>query len=122
MSESNVSPDKNHNPYKFYEVRFPYSVKFSFEQDDKNTEVIINTKSIEYYFGKDKTDVLLQKELSDKISDEGMKKHILRFIEKHLWEIEPQDCEMERFGQMELKELTEEEVNGIEREIISIGD
>jgi len=108
------------NPYKTYRVTFPYQVKFSFAEDDHNTEVTISTKSVEYYFGKNEQDVLFQKELSDRISDVGMKRHILKFIEKHLWEVEPESCELEETGKPELHLMTQEEIDETEREIISM--
>ena len=108
------------NPYQTYRVTFPYQVKFSFAEDDHNTEVIIKTKSVEYYFGKDEQDIMFQKELSDRISDVGMKKHILKFIENHLWEIEPETCELEETGKPELHLMTQEEIDETEREIISM--
>ena len=108
------------NPYKTYRVTFPYQVKFSFAADDHNTEVTISTKSVEYYFGKKEQDVLFQKELSDRISDDGMAKHILKFIENHLWEIEPETCELERTGTPEIDLMTQEEIDEAEREIVSM--
>ena len=50
------------NPYKVYSVVFPYEVRFTIPEDDHNTEIIIKTKTRETYFGKNKDDVLLQKE------------------------------------------------------------
>ena len=108
------------NPYQTYRVTFPYQVKFSFPVDDHNTEVIIKTKSVEYYFGKNEQDVVFQKELSDKISDLGMKKHVLKFLENNLWEIDPETCSLEREDKPEIEIMTQEEIDETEREIISI--
>ena len=110
------------NPYQTYRVTFPYHIKFSFEDDDHNTEVIIKTKSVEYYFGKDKQDVVFQKELSDRISDDGLKKHLLKFIEKRLYGVIPEICELRRLGKPEIEIMTQEEIDETERELISIGN
>ena len=108
------------NPYKVYRVTFPYTVKFSLDDDDHNTEVTISTKSVEYYFGKDEEDVLLQKELSDRISNDGLKKHITRWVEEQMWSVEPDDCELSFLGNPQLHEMTEEEIDETEREVVSM--
>ena len=49
-------------------------------------------------------------------------KHILKFIEKHLWEVEPESCELEETGKPEIEIMTQEEIDETERELISIGN
>ena len=108
------------NPYKVYRVSFPYRVRFTFEDDDHNTEVVINTKSIEYFFGKDEKDVYLQKELSDQISEKSFIRHITNWVRERVWRIEPEEGSLEFTGEQEIHLVSQEEINETEREIISI--
>ena len=84
------SPDKN--PNKMFNVIFPYQVRFTISDDEHNTEVIINTKTEEFYSGRNQQDVLFQKEHSDRYSKTAFIKHIQKYVREQLWKVEPEDC------------------------------
>ena len=106
--------------YKGYEVTYPYQVKFSFEDDDHNTEVVIKTKSVEYFFGENETDILRQKKIADRFSKKLLSKYILKWIGDRLWTVEPDNCVLTYTGTPETRELTEEELHETEREYITV--
>ena len=62
--ENEILEEIGENPFKTYKVQFPYQVRFVLD-DDENTEIVINTKSEEFYYSRTKKDVLLMKKLGD---------------------------------------------------------
>ena len=109
--------EKKDNPCKIYSCVFPYSVRFTIEDDGHNTEVIINTKSEEFYTAVTKEDVLNQKELSDQYSQLPFIKRINKYVENHMWSIDPENCELTYTGSPEITEMSEERLSTFQREI-----
>ena len=113
MSEDKIED----NPHKIYSVVFPYSVRFTIPDDGHNTEVIINTKSEEYYTARNEQDVLSQKELSDRYSKSPLAKRIQNYVREQLWNVDPEDSVFTYTGEPEVTELDEERLSTFQREI-----
>ena len=111
---------ENKNPYKVYQVVFPYSVRFTLPNDDHNTEIIVNTKSVETYYAKDEDEVLMQKQLSDTHSNESFAQYIKQYVTDNLWNVDLKDASLSYTGEPEVREMTDEELVELKKEIISL--
>ena len=68
IDDLNLEFTPDENPNKMFSVVFPYQVRFTIPDDQHNTEIVINTKTEEFYSGRNPQDVLFQKEQSDRYS------------------------------------------------------
>ena len=109
------SPDEN--PNKMFSVVFPYQVRFTIPDDDHNTEVIINSKTEEFYSGRNQQDVLFQKEQSDRYSKTAFIKHIQKYVRDEIWSVEPEDAHLNYTGKPEVTEMSETRLATFQREI-----
>ena len=117
IDELGLEYDSDDNPCKLYSVIFPYQIRFTLPDDDHNTEVIINTKSEEFYTARNKQDILFQRELSDRYSKITYTKRIKKYVREELWEVEPEDGHFIYKGKPEITELLEERLSTFEREV-----
>ena len=109
------SPDGN--PTKMFSVVFPYQVRFTIPDDDHNTEIIINSKTEEFYSGRNPQDVLFQKEQSDRYSKTAFIKHIQKYVRDEIWSVEPEDAHLNYTGKPEVTEMSETRLATFQREI-----
>ena len=109
------SPDEN--PNRMFSVVFPYQVRFTIPDDDHNTEVIINSKTEEFYSGRNPQDVLFQKEQSDRYAKTAFIKHIQKYVREELWRVEPEDAHLTYTGKPEVTEMSELRLSTFQREI-----
>ena len=110
IDELNLEFSPDENPNRMFSVIFPYQVRFTIPDDEYNTEVIINTKTEEFYSGRNQQDVLFQKEQSDRYSKEGLIKYIQKYIRDELFHVEPEDAHLTYTGKPEVTEMTELEL------------
>ena len=82
------------NPYRPFEVIFPYVVRLSIPDDGHNTEITIRTRSQEVRFGRHERDILLQKEVDNQYGRETYTKHILDWVSDKLPDIDPRQCNL----------------------------
>jgi hypothetical protein len=116
--ENEVMEELDGNPMKAYKIQFPYSVTFSLSDDDHHTQVIINTTSQEMTFARSGQDALYQKEKNDAVSKNGYTNHIINWVQTRM---SPNDtCELTYTNSPTVEEMTEEEIETYEREVISI--
>jgi hypothetical protein len=109
------------NPFKTYKVQFPYQVRFTID-GIKNTEIIINTKSEEFYYSRTKKDVLLMKELSDSHSELSLAKYIINYLNENMWTVNQENCHLTFTGEPMVSEMTEKELEEFQREILSANE
>ena len=97
MDKDNYTMEKDEleNPYKPYRVDFPYEVRFTIPNGGHNTEITIRTRSEEIHFGKDKNDIILQKEIDNRYGRNTYSKHILDWVSKRLPDIDPRECNLD---------------------------
>ena len=119
--ENEILEEIGENPFKTYKVQFPYQVRFVLN-DDENTEIVINTKSEEFYHSRTKKDVLLMKELSDSHSEISLTKYIINYLNENLLTVSPENCQLTFTGNPVVSEMTEEELKDFQREILSAND
>ena len=105
------------NKLKIYEVTFPYSVKFKIPDDAHNTEVIITTKSQEFFTAHTEEECVQHKKLSDKYSKHAFSKHIKRYVLKQLDGLDADDGEVTFTGTPEFIELTGIRLKTFSREL-----
>jgi len=117
IDELNLEYSPDENPNKMYSVVFPYQVRFTIPDDQHNTEVIINTKTEEFYSGRNPQDVLFQKEQSDRYSKTAFIKHIQKYVREELWRVEPEDTHLTYTGKPEVTEMSELRLAAFQREI-----
>ena len=117
IDELNLEYSPDENPNKMYSVVFPYQVRFTIPDDQHNTEVIINTKTEEFYSGRNPQDVLFQKEQSDRYAKTAFIKHIQKYVREELWRVEPEDTHLTYTGKPEVTEMSELRLAAFQREI-----
>jgi len=109
------------NPFRTLKCEFPYTVKFHLEEDP-NTEIIISTRTEEYYYAKTKKDVFQMKELGDSHSHISLPKYIIKYVDEQLWTVDPEKCDLTFTGETIIDELTEEELEDFQRRILSTNE
>ena len=102
--------DELDNPYKPYRVVVPYGVSFTIPEDGHNTEITIRTKSEEVRYGRNEKDVLLQKEIDNRLSSKTYSKHIINWVRERLWYIDLDECDLEYIGKPSVSPMTKKEV------------
>ena len=107
------------NPYKTYMIEFPYTCRFTFPEDDGNTEVIIKTRSQEVRYGSEEKDILKQKELENSHSQETYSKHIIEWVQERLLGVDVKDCSIEFTGTPKLTVMTNEEIQDYKERCLS---
>jgi len=117
LDELNLEFTPDENPNKMFSVIFPYQVRFTIPDDQHNTEIVINTKTEEFYSGRNPQDILFQKEQSDRYSKTAFIKHIQKYVRDELWRVEPEDAHLTYTGKPEVKEMSETELATFQREI-----
>ena len=122
IDELNLEYSPDENPNRMFSVIFPYQVRFTIPDDEYNTEVIINTKTEEFYSGRNQQDVLFQKEQSDRYSKHAFIKHIQKYVREQLWKVEPEDAHLTYTGKPEVTEMSETRLATFQREIADIVD
>ena len=110
---------KSVKDYHIYSVIFPYQVRFTLEGDGNNTEVIINSKSEETFYGKSEEDISLQKELADAYSKNTYSRYIKNWVMKEMDKVKPQDCRLRYTGEPTIRPMTDEELEIWERQVLS---
>ena len=90
--------DELENPYRPYQVIFPYEVRVTIPDDGHNTEITIRTRSEEVRFGRNEKDIFLQKELDNRYGRITYSKHILKWLGEKLPSIDPRECDLEYVG------------------------
>ena len=117
IDELNLEYSPEENPNKMYSVVFPYQVRFTIPDDQHNTEIVINTKTEEFYSGRNPQDVLFQKEQSDRYAKTAFIKHIQKYVREELWRVEPEDAHLTYTGKPEVTEMSELRLSTFQREI-----
>ena len=122
-SENEVIEELGENPMRAYKLQFPYQVKFCLAGDDHRTEVIINTISEEMTFARTKKDALLQKERNDAVSKDGYTRHIVNWVQERMCTQYLLDtCDFAFTGAADVTEMTDQELEEYEREVISVAE
>ena len=119
--ENEILEEIGENPFKTYKVQFPYQVRFVLD-DDENTEIIISTKSEEFYYSRTKKDVLLMKKLGDSHSHISFPKYIINYLNEKLLTVSPENCQLTFTGKPVVTQMTEEELKDFQREILSANE
>ena len=109
------TPDEN--PNKMFSVVFPYQVRFTIPDDQHNTEIVINTKTEEFYSGRNPQDVLFQKDISDRYSKTAFIQHIQKYVRDELWRVKPEDAHLTYTGKPEITEMSDSRLASFQREI-----
>ena len=117
IHELNLESSTGANPNRMFSVVFPYQVRFTIPDDGHNTEIVITTKTEEFYSGRNHQDVLFQKEQSDRYSKTALIKHIQKYVRDELWRVEPEDANLTYTGKPEVKEMSETRLSTFQREI-----
>ena len=117
IHELNLDFSPDENPNRRFSVEFPYQVRFTIPSDAHNTEIVINTKTEEFYSGRNHQDVLFQKEQSNRYSKTAYIKHIQKYVRDELWRVNPEDAHLTYTGKPQVREMTESELSTFEREI-----
>ena len=117
LDELNLEFTPDENPNKMFSVIFPYQVRFTIPDDQHNTEIVINTKTEEFYSGRNPQDILFQKEQSDRYSKTAFIKHIQKYVRDERWRVKPEDAHLTYTGKPEITEMSDSRLASFQREI-----
>ena len=121
--ENEVIEELGENPMRAYKLQFPYTVRFRLTEDDKRTEVTINTISEEMTFARTRKDALLQKERNDAISKDGYTRHIVNWVQERMCKPYFIDtCKLAYTGTADVSEMSDAELEEYERQVISVDE
>ena len=98
------------NPYSAYSVKFPYTVSFSFPDDDHNTKITIESTSVLLSYGRDETDIFHQMKMDQEHSHATHAKHLINWIDSKLWAIDPREVDVTYGDGHKIKLMTDEEI------------
>ena len=99
------------NPYSAYSVKFPYTVSFSFPDDDHNTRITIASTSVLLSYGRDETDIFHQMKMDQEHSHATHAKHLINWIDSRLWNIDPREVKVTYGDGHTIKLMTDEEID-----------
>jgi hypothetical protein len=99
------------NPYSAYSVKFPYTVSFSFPDDDDNTQITIDSTSVLLSYGRDKTDILHQMKMDQEHGHATHAKHLINWISSRLGNIDPREVNVTYGDDHTIKLMTDEEID-----------
>ena len=117
IDELNLEFSPDENPNRMFSVVFPYQVRFTIPDDDHSTEIVINSKTEEFYSGRNPQDVLFQKKQSDRYSKTAFIKHIQKYARDEIWSVEPEDAHLTYTGKPEVTEMSETRLASFQREL-----
>ena len=117
IDDLNLEFTPDENPNKMFSVIFPYQVRFTIPDDQHNTEIVINTKTEEFYSGRNPQDILFQKDISDRYSKTAFIQHIQKYVRDELWRVKPEDAHLTYTGKPEITEMSESRLSSFQREI-----
>ena len=111
--------DDLHTTYSPYRTITEYTCSLIIP-DDEITEVIIKTKSVGVCYSSSPDDALKQMECDKQYSQQSYASHILRYVAENLTEVELENVEMTYTGEPIVTPMTEDEIAGFQREVVSI--
>ena len=117
IDDLNLEFTPDENPNKMYSVIFPYQVRFTIPDDQHNTEIVINTKTEEFFSGRNPQDILFQKDISDRYSKTAFIQHIQKYVRDELWRVKPEDAHLPYTGKPEITEMSDSRLASFQREI-----
>ena len=117
IDDLNLEFTPDENPNKMFSVVFPYQVRFTIPDDQHNTEIVINTKTEEFYSGRNPQDILFQKDISDRYSKTAFIQHIQKYVRDELWRVKPEDAHLTYTGKPEITEMSDFILASFQREI-----
>ena len=117
IEELNLQFTPDENPNKMFRVVFAYQVRFTIPDDQHNTEIVINTKTEEFYSGRNPQDILFQKDMSDRYSKTAFIQHIQKYVRDELWRVKPEDAHLTYTGKPEITEMSDSRLSSFQREI-----
>ena len=98
-------------PYSTYLVQFPYTVSFSFPDDDHHTQITIQSTSEILRYGRDEHDIHMQMELDQAHGEPTYAKHLINWVSDRLWNIDPREVNVTYGDDHTINLMTEEEID-----------
>jgi hypothetical protein len=98
------------NHHSTFSVKFPYSVSFTFPEDDHNTTITIETTSEALRYGRDEDDVQHQMKLDQDHGRSTYSKHIIDWVSSRLWNINPRDVTVTYGDDTSIELMTNKEI------------
>jgi hypothetical protein len=99
------------NPYRTYSVKFPYSVSFSFPDDDHHTQITIQSTSEILRYGRDEQDIQSQMKLDHEHVQSAYAKHIIKWVGERLWDTDVRETAVTYGDNLTIKVMTDEQID-----------
>jgi hypothetical protein len=99
------------NKYKTYCVEFPYTCSFTFPDDGNHTKVTIESRSQVIRYGRNEQDIKLQLELDKEHSKPTCAKHLIKWVNDRLRNVDPRKVSVEYGINPIIRTLSKKELN-----------
>lgn len=110
------------NEMKIFKVQFPYNVTLDIEGDNGLTKLTIETISEEIIIAKSEQDAHEQKLLTNSISGDGYKNHILNFVRDEISRTESSQAKIKYTDEPKITLMNDDELQDFERDVISLNN
>ena len=99
------------NPYSTYLVQFPYTVSYSFPDDDHHTCITIESTSQVLRYGKNRYDMELQTQLDQEHSRHTFSKHLMKWVSSRMGEIDPREVTVTYGDDIKIDLMTNDQID-----------
>ena len=99
------------NPYSTYLVQFPYTVSYSFPDDDHHTCITIESTSQVLRYGKNRYDMELQTQLDQDHSRHTFAKHLMKWVSSRMGEIDPREVTVTYGDDIKIDLMTNDQID-----------
>jgi len=107
------------NPYRTYSVQFPYTVSFSFPDDDHQTQITIESRSEILRYGRDEQDIHHQMELDQTHGEPTYAKHIIDWVSDRLGNIDPRETTVTYGDNLTIEMMTDEQIDQFRQDCLN---
>ena len=98
------------NPYRTYSVNFPYSVSFSFPDDDHHTQITIQSTSEILRYGRNEQDIHHQMKMDQAHGEPTYAAHLISWISSRLGNINPREATVTYVDNPTIEIMTDEQI------------
>jgi hypothetical protein len=99
------------NPYSTYLVQFPYTVSYSFPDDDHHTSITIESTSQVLRYGRNSHDMELQTQLDQEHSRHTFSKHLMKWVSSRMSEIDPREATVTYGDDIKIDLMTDDQID-----------
>ena len=102
-----------------FSVKLPYTVSFSFPDDDHLTQITIQTTSQVLRYGRDEQDIQSQMKLDQEHAQSTYAKHIIKWVGERLWDTDVKETTVTFGDNPTVEIMTDEEIDAFREDCLN---